>query len=84
MLKSLSHYGQTVGLVEYVSVGLTAVKGLNGTDLLVGHTLSVLQRLSLHTRQTVVVLRAAARHAAWVTLLAVVGVAVAIETLRTL
>ena len=81
--KSLLHYGQTVGLVEYISISLTAAKGLNGTDLVVGHTLSVFQRLSLLTRQTVVVLRAAARHAVRVTLLAVVGVFVAIETLGT-
>lgn len=82
--KSLIHYGQTVGLVEYISIRLTAAKGLNGTDLVVGHTLSVFQRLRLLTRQAVIALRAATCHTVRVTLLAVVGVFVAIETIGTL
>lgn len=81
--KSLIHYGHTVGLVEYISISLTAAKGLNGTDLVVRHTLSVFERLPLLTRQTVIVLRAATCHTVGVTLLTVIGVIVAIETIRT-
>lgn len=81
--KSPSHYGQTVGLVEYISISLTATKGLNGTDVTVRHTLPVFERLPLLTRQTVIVLRAATCHTIGVTLLAVIGVFVAIETIRT-
>lgn len=69
--------------MEYISISLTAAKGLNGTDLVVRDTLSVLQRLPLLTRQTVIVLRAATCHTVGVTLLTVVGVIVAIETIRT-
>lgn len=81
--KSLLHYWQTVGLVEYKSISLTAAKGLNGTDLMVRHTLSVFWHLPLLTRQTVIALGAVTRHTVWVTLLTVIGVFVTIETIRT-
>lgn len=81
--KSLIHYWQTVGLAEHKSISLTAAKGLNGTDLMVRHTLSVFQRLPVLARQTLIVLGAAACHAVWVTLLTFVGVFVAIVTIRT-
>lgn len=81
--KSLIHYEQTVGLVEYISLTLTAAKGLNGTDLVVGHTLSIFNRPPVLARQTVVVPRATACRTVGVTLLAVVCVFVAIKTIRT-
>lgn len=49
VLKSLIHYGETVGLVQYISISLTAAKGLSGTDLMVRHTLSIFKRLPLLT-----------------------------------
>lgn len=45
-----------------MSMSLTAAKGLNGTDLVVGYTLSVFQLLPVLTRQAVVALRAATCH----------------------
>lgn len=83
MPKSLIHYRRTDGLVGYISTSLTAAKGPNGTDLVVGHTLSVLQRLAFLTRQAVVVVWAATCRAVGVTLLAVVGVIVAVGAVRT-
>lgn len=83
MPKSLLHYGQTVGLAEYISISLTAAKGLNGAGLTVGHALSVFHSPPLVTRQAVVLVGAAARHAVGVTLLAVVGVFIAVRTIGT-
>lgn len=81
--KSLIHYVQTVGLAEYVSVSLTAAKALHGTDFLVSHTSSLFQSLPVLAREAVAVLWPVAPCAVGVTLLTVVGVLVAIETIWT-
>lgn len=81
MPKSLIHYGQTAGLLEYISINLTAAKGLNGTDLMVKHTFPVFKRLPLLTRETAIIPRAATCHTVGVTLLTVIVVFVAIETI---
>lgn len=84
VLKSLIHYGQTVGLVEYISISLTAVKGPNGTDMvMVSHTLPIFKRFPVLTWETVVVFWADARDTAWVALLTLVCVFIAIEPSRT-
>lgn len=72
-----------MGLEEDVSISLTAAKGLNGTVLVVGHASSVFGSLPVLTREAVAVLRPVAPRAVGVTFLAVVGVFVAIETIRT-
>lgn len=61
-------------------IRLTAAKAPHGTDVLLGHASSLLQGLPVLARQAVAVLRPVAPRAVGVTLLAVVGVLVAIET----
>lgn len=83
MPKSLIHYVQTVGLAACVRVSLTAAKALGGTGVLL-HASSFFQSLPVLARQAVAVPRPLAPCAVGVTLLAVVGVLVAIETIGTL
>lgn len=72
-----------MGLEEDVSISLTAAKGLHGTVLLVGRTSSICGSLPVLAREAVAVLRPVAPRAVGVTFLAVVGVFVAVETIRT-
>ena len=74
----------TPGLEEDVSVSLTAAEGFSGAELVVGHTLSVFQKLPVFTGQTVVFLRTDTRSAGRVTLLTVIGVLVSVGTIGTL
>lgn len=83
MPKSPIHYVQTLGLEEDVSISLTAAKGLKRTVLVVGHTSPVFGSLPVLAREAVAVLRPVAPRAVGVTFLAVVGVVVAVETIRT-
>lgn len=83
MPKSPIHYVQTSGLEEDVSISLTASEGLSGTVLAVGHASSVFGSLPVLAREAVAGLRPVAPRAVGVTFLAVVGVFVAVETIRT-